>query len=280
MAEGRYGWIRAEARKALTLSGATGPHEIDAIRIAKALDVDIVDGGLVGATERITMIGGRARIRVCDQIVLKGRRCFTIAHAIGHKACGHLIEADGDVNRWIDAACSGRTKQDEREADVFSTEVLAPAAWVRPYCDVRRVDLDAVHTIVRDFPVSPVMAAMRFVELSTQACAVVYSEQGSVRWARGSRSFPRLVAREMCIPATSIAREWFGTSVIDTHVRAGLARSWFPDCARVEDRAEIFEHAMLIPEPGWGGVLSLLWIPQIAPRAERIRAAKKIASPI
>jgi hypothetical protein len=29
----------------------------------------------------------------------------------------------------------------------------------------------------------------------------------------------------------------------------------------VTAETEIVEHAMVIPEPGWGGVLSLLWLP-------------------
>lgn len=254
MAGGVYGWIRAAARQGLTLSGATRPDHIDPVRVAKALDVDVVEGGIDGATERITMFRGRARIRVSNQIVLAGRRQFTIAHAIGHHVAKHVVAAGADVDGWIDAACSGRTKRDEREADVYATEMLTPADWVRTHCDVTRIDLDSVHVIARTFPVSPVMAAMRLVELSPRACAVVYSENGVARWAKGSRSCPRLIERGAAVPGRSIAS---GTGTLEAP-RRSAARAWFPLSARMSPAAEAVEYALRIPEPGWGGVLSLI----------------------
>lgn len=280
MTRGRYGWIRDAARNALTLSGATGPREIDVLRVAQALDIDVTYGGVVGATERITMIGGRARIRVSDQIVLDGRRYFTIGHAIGHKACGHVLATDGDVKAWIDAACGGRTKGDEREANVFATELLTPEPWVRPYCDAARVDLAAVESITRTFPVSPVMAAMRFVELTRHACAVVYAERGAIKWARGSRTFPRVIAHEMHVPAQSLAADFFDRGLVSTAARDGNARSWLPNATRITDHTAIIEHALQVPEPDWGGVLSLLWIPEMPARSNELVDAKKIASPM
>lgn len=255
MAGGVYGRIRAAARQALTLSGATRPEHIDPIRVAKALDIDVVEGGIDGATERITMFAGRARIRVSKHIVLHGRRQFTVAHAIGHHVSKHVVAANADVDAWMQAACSGRTKRDEREADVYATEMLSPADWVREHCDVTRIDLDGVRDIARTFPVSPVMAAMRLVELSPKACAVVYSENGVVRWAKGSRACPRLIERGVRAPETSIAAERAASA---DRRDAANARAWFPQSARVTTSTEVTEHALGVPEPGWGGVLSLL----------------------
>lgn len=256
MAGGGYASVREAAWRGLTLSGATRPDEIDPVRVAKALDIDVVEGGIAGAAERITMFGNRARIRVTDQIVLLGRRQFTIAHAIGHHVRKHVIASNGDVHGWIDLACSGRTKRDEREADVYARELLTPAQWVRAYCDVMRIDLDGVNAVASTFRVSPVMAAMRLVELSPRACAVVYSEHGRVKWAKGSRSCPRLPERGMVVPPGSIAACLAsGSATSGSHHAA--AGTWFPLSARA-GFAEVTEHATRIPEPGWGGVLSVL----------------------
>lgn len=258
---GRLAWIREEARRALLLAGATRPDQIDPIRTAKALAMDVAYGGIDGATERITMIGDRARIRVSDAIALPGRENFTIAHAIGHKVCGHAIAVDGSIDVWIRDACSSRGRKDERESDMFATEHLTPEAWVRPYCAVESIDLEVVHAISGVFPVSPVMAAMRFVELTHHACAVVYAERGAVKWAKGNRAFPRKIETGMQVPAGSIAREFFDRNAICDFGWHQRARSWLPISARITDRTQIIEHAMIVPEPGWGGVLSLLWIP-------------------
>ena len=245
------------------LAGATRPDQIDPLRTAKALEIDVAYGGIDGATERITMIGRRARIRVSDGIVLRGRENFTVSHAIGHKVCGHAIAADGDVAGWIKTACGNRGTKDERESDVFATEHLTPEDWVRPYCSVARVDLDAAYAIARVFPVSPVMAAVRFIELSRHACAVVYAERGAVKWAKANRAFPRQIQPGMCVPEGSIARGFFDRCVISDRAQHSRARGWLPESTRITDQTEIIEHAMVVPEPGWGGVLSLLWIPNL-----------------
>jgi hypothetical protein len=269
---GRRAWIRAEARRALVLAGATRPDEIDPIRTAKALDIDIVYGGITGATERISMAGDRARIRISDAIVLPGRRSFTTAHAIGHKVCGHAIAIENDVEGWMHSACGRRGSIEERESDVFATEHLTPEPWARPYCIVPTVDLAAVHAIVRVFPVSPVMAAMRFVELTHHACAVVYAQNGSVKWSKGSRTFPTRIQPGTYVPEGSLARGFFDSRAISDLARHSAAHAWVPSSQSIAEDLEIIEHAEVVPEPGWGGVLSLLWIPNMRPDARATAA--------
>jgi Zn-dependent peptidase ImmA (M78 family) len=264
MARGRRAWIRKEALRALALAGATGPDQIDPVRTAKVYDIDVAYGGITGAAERISMVGGRARIRISDAIVQPGRRAFTLVHGIGHKVCGHTIARDGDVEGWIRSACGRRGSVEEREADVFATEHLTPEPWVRPYCTTPTVDLDAVHTIARVFPVSPVMAAMRYVELTDHACAVVYAERGQVKWFKGSRAFPGRIERGAHVPERSSARAYFDSGVISDAAHPLAACAWLPWSQRIEATTELIEHEMIVPEPGWGGVLVILWIPAVA----------------
>ena len=272
MARGRRAWIRKEARRALLLAGAQRPDQIDPIQTAKALEIELAYGGITGAAERISMLAGRGRIRITDAIVQPGRRSFTTAHAIGHFVCGHTIASDGGVDGWIQYACSRRGSVEERESDVFATEHLTPAPWTRPYCEVDKVDLEAVRTISRVFPVSPVMAAMRFVELTHHACAVVYAEARAIRWWKGSRAFPARMFKKAPVPSSSIAHEFFETGAISDRTRTIAARAWLPSSERITETTEMIEHAEVVPEPGWGGVLSLLWIPSIAPRVKHVAA--------
>jgi hypothetical protein len=276
VARGRWEWIRAEAARHLALVGAQYPDQIDALRLASALDIEVVFGGIGGATERIMKVDGRTRIRISDAIVQRGRREFTAAHAIGHAVCGHTIPLERDVETWIAYACASRHAREERECDVFATEFLTPTAWVRPYCSLGKLDLDAVGAIARVFPVSFVMAAMRFVELTALTCAIVYAEDGFVRWSRGSGAFPCRIHPGMRVPGGSIARGYFDRGATSDAPNRLLARSWLRSTAKIGVATEIVEHAIVIPEPGWGGVLSLLWIPDLS-RAQRTNvSAKKI----
>jgi hypothetical protein len=273
MARSRWAWIREEAERCLLLTGAQRPDQIDALALAKRLDIEVTCGAITGATERITTTGNRVRIRISDAIVQAGRRSFTTAHAIGHAICGHAIPIDGDVEGWIAAACASRGTREERECDVFATEYLTPTSWVAPYCAVPVVDPGAVRTIASTFRVSPVMAAIRFAELTHHACAIVYAERGIVVWSRGSRTFPSRIQPGTRVPDGSIARAFFDQHVISDGARHLGARAWLRSSAKITSTTEIIEHAEVVPEPGWGGVLSLLWLPRLPQAAIAAAAA-------
>jgi Zn-dependent peptidase ImmA (M78 family) len=254
---------RELARDLLVLVGARTPEQIDPIETAKELGIEVAFGDLDGATARIFRIGSKARIRVSDQIVTQGRKRMSIGHEIGHHVLGHEIPSEGDAASWFRCSCAQRDKNQERDADVFAVEHLAPEAMVAPYCAVTPVDLDAVHAIEQRFVTSPVMAAMRLVELSPQPCAVVYSEHGRIVWMKPSKTFPSYFARGTVLATDSIAGGYFDRGKIEPGPRTTLSAScWFGSRSRIAPNLEITEHAMVVPEPGWGGVLSLLWLPQ------------------
>jgi hypothetical protein len=133
---------------------------------------------------------------------------------------------------------------------------------VKPYCDVTPVNLHAVRTIADVFATSPVMSAMRFVELSSERCAAVYSEAGLVKWAKRSRTFSAYIAQGTRLPRETVAGDYYDRGVISDAAQSRPAGTWLGSSELAADAAEIVEHATVIPEPGWGGVLSLLWIPR------------------
>jgi len=110
------------------------------------------------------------------------------------------------------------------------------------------------------------MAALRLVELSTHACAVAYTEAGRVRWMKPSRTFPAFVAKGTSVAPGSIALDYFEKRTIPHVARRTCAACWVPaEVLGEQNELEIVEHAQVIPESGWGGVMSLLWIPGFVP---------------
>lgn len=101
-----------------------------------------------------------------------------------------------------------------------------------------------------------------------------------MKWARGSRTFPRVVAREMRLPRASIAADFFDRGVLCTSPREQIARTWLPSTTRITDYTALIEHALHVPEPEWGGVLSLLWIPEMPVRIDNAFDREKIAPPM
>jgi hypothetical protein len=252
---------RQIAHDLLVRVGARNPEDIDPILTAKDQGIEVAFGHLDGAAARIFHIGGKARIRVSDRIVTKGRQRVSIMHEVGHFALGHELPQEGDAASWLKTSCSHRSKRDERDADILAVEHLTPEPMVSPYCAVKPIDLNAVRTIERVFVASPVMSAMRLVELSPEPCAVVYSVRGIVRWMKPSRSFPGYLTGGMHLAPESVAFGYFDRGALIDVPTPMRARAWLGMNRHVTADTQIIEHAMVIPEPGWGGVMSLLWLP-------------------
>jgi Zn-dependent peptidase ImmA (M78 family) len=243
---------RRLAREVLWECGMDEPSKIDPFAIVGRHKIEVTYARLDGASARIFRHGDHAIIRVSDQIVQLGRLRFTIAHEVAHFLLGHKIPVEAALEANARAPFS---VHQEREADVFATEFLMPAAWVAAYCHGTITSLSVVHSIAQAFRVSNVAAAVRRVELADAPCAVAYSERGQVVWAKGSGAFSRRIQSQRKIGSGSVASEYFERGVLYSAPRVVPAAAWFgPDAAPNVDA--LIEHAELVPEPGWGGVLS------------------------
>lgn len=247
-----YARARRLARELLWECGVDDPSKIDPLLIVGRRKLIVIYGKLDGATAQILRQGERAIIRVSDQIVQIGRRRFTIAHELGHYLLGHRIPTELELG-----TVAPFSAHQEREADVFAVEFLMPEAWVAPMCTVAP-SLAAIHEIAKTFRTSIVASAVRFVEFSSAQCAVVYSEAGNVVWAKRSRTFPGRIPAQFKIGAGSIARDLHERAVVDGWARSVPASAWFGNYVPASVGSSLLEHAEVVPEPGWGGVLSLL----------------------
>ena len=247
---------RRLAREAHWECGIDEPSKIDPLVLVGRREIELTYTRLDGATARIFRNGDRAIIRVSDQIVQLGRRRFTIAHECGHFILEHRIPEEADMA----GNTSPFTVYQEREADVFASEFLMPEAWVVPYCVGFAPKLSTVHRIAEAFRVSNVAAAVRYVESSDAACAVVYSEKGHVMWARGSRTFPRRIPAQLKIGSDSMAADYYARGVLDSSRRVVPAHAWLGSIGRVAEVPVLLEQSEVVPEPGWGGILSLICV--------------------
>jgi len=241
--------------------GARTPEQIDPIETAKELQIQVVFGHLTGATARIYRIGDKARIRVSEQIVTEGRRRMSIMHEVAHFALDHEIPREGDLVSCFETSCARRSKRDERDADVLAVEHLTPEPMVKSYCEVTPVDFAAVEPIEHLFLTSRVMAAVRFVELSPEACAVVYSDAARVKWMKPSRTFPGFLKKGTAVGPGTVAAEVFASGTVCDVPRTMTATSWLGTSSKHTAERQLVEDATMIAGHGWGGVLSMLWLP-------------------
>lgn len=251
MVRRQYARARKLARQVLWECGIDDPSKIDPLKIVAHLNIVVIYGPLDGPTAHIFRNGDRAVMRVSNTIVQAGRRNFTIAHELGHYVLGHGIASGPEL------VPTDRTPYQEREADVFAAELLMPEELVAPHIAMP-ASLATVRSIGDTFRTSIVASARRYVELTDQSCALVFSKDGHVVWTKHSRSFPGRIPHQLRIGRGTIAADFHAANAntLDEKERVVLASAWF--AAGNAPVASLVEHAELVPEPGWGGVLSLL----------------------
>jgi len=122
------------------------------------------------------------------------RRRFTIGHELGH-----FLIPSHKGNRQCSAADLRETRRDnerrrqEAEANRFSAGLLMPRPWfVRDIRGLGEADVTHVQTLAKKYKTSLEACANRYIELTDDTCALVFSKDGVVRYARRADKFPSL----------------------------------------------------------------------------------------
>jgi hypothetical protein len=234
--------------------------DIDVEGIAAVLGLDVRRGRLPGADARLVGANDIGIIRLSTKIDHEGAQRFSVAHELGHRQLSHRsaavpscehVSVHGHVDRGVEA-----------EANAFAAELLMPERMLRRRCEVSPVSLDCARAIADAYRVSLVAAALRFVELTSERCAVVFSRAGRVAWAARSDTFVPFIDRGRHLCAAGLAFDWFRDGTRCEGSQPVPADAWFDHDA--DPDVDIIEDAVSLV--GAGGVLSLLWIPESSAR--------------
>ena len=251
----RIARARRAARSLLRGFGVESPEHIAIEAMAAAVGAEIVvsPDPVDSASARLVRVGDHAAIRVSARIINEGARRFSIAHELGHLVLDH----EQSLASLCGVSLPGAGADLEAEANAFAAELLMPEALLRRRCEVSPVDLEIAHGIARDFRVSLVAAARRFIELTSERCALVYASGGIVRWVARSATFAPSITSGRRVDPDSLAHDVVRGKV-DDGPQDVPASSWLD--MSDDGGTEIVEHAAPIPEVG--AVASLLWIPE------------------
>lgn len=246
---------RAAARRELQARRIEAIDEIDVEEIAAFHRLFIVEGDLDGAEGRSVTHDGAGIIRIRADITQIERRRFIIAHEIGH--C--LLHKTGSVK-----PCTERDLfryedgNHEAEANWFAAELLMPGRMFARYCDVPEPSFGAMKMVSRMFGTTLTATSIRFVELTAERCALVWSEAGKVKWSVRSADFPEWIERGRSLSDLSHAADVFAERLVPEGFQPVPQHAWM--ARRVGGSRDLMEETLAFKR--LGAALSILWLPR------------------
>jgi Zn-dependent peptidase ImmA (M78 family) len=161
--------------------------------------IDLVDlevDGFEGALK--TDIEKTQGIILIKTGVREDRRRFTIAHELGHFLMpSHRGNGQCTSKDLHESGQGGEHRRQEAEANRFAAGLLMPSSWfTRDMSRLGEADVTHVQLLAKKYGTSLEAAVNRYVDLSDDVCAFVFSKDGVIRYVRRTDNFPRLILRK------------------------------------------------------------------------------------
>ncbi|MDW7729316.1 MAG: ImmA/IrrE family metallo-endopeptidase [Bacillota bacterium] len=214
------------------------------------VDADIESEALLIIGEKIS----RPLIAVKANKRYESRVKFSLAHELGHYIIPEHQDSKyyctlGDLNDYHE-------KSAEIEANQFAAELLIPSQWLTPEIRRHDVTLNMLKTFAEKFETSLSSTAIKVAGLCSDRIAVVYTQNGQIRWHKKSESFDLYLASGN-LKSLSIASRLYQESAI-SYEGSGLVPL---DAWSYDDRQynELYEESIYMPF--LNSTLTLLRIP-------------------
>ncbi len=251
---------------------------LDELRIVGVEDLQLLDvialerGAVVmyesldGAEARLVAVDRRAIITVSTLVENLRRRRFSVGHELGHlemhlKHSRMFLCTGRDIDDWREQRTDPNLEQ---EANDFAATLLLPERFFAPLCKATEPSLDLIDEMAETFNVSLTATAIRYLKFCDEACAIVFSQGGHIKWFRSSGEFKRIGedthlfidVRSKLDPITPAAAFFTGRAMQDRPKRIG-ASAWF-EPGNYRSDATVLEQSWSMPN--YDAVLTLLWI--------------------
>lgn len=251
-AQGRW-----DAQVFLRRYGVTSREDLRPEAWAFDNGIEIVEADLDGAAAQLIRIGDVVQIVIPTRISDYCARRFAIMHELYHFLKRHpsLSPTMMCKPKWLRGG-DRHLHVFEQGSNAFAGAGLLPDFLLRKRCEISPVSLDVPWQIAKEYDVSILTSAIRFVELSSERCAAVFSKNGVVQWVARSKTMTRRIADTQRIHRDSVAWDYHATGRLDERDQLVPAGAWFDTTSSVD----IIEHSTCRPD--YGTVLSMLWVPE------------------
>ena len=228
------------AEEIVRVRGISRPEDIDLKAIAKTLYVDVEELPLVGCEARIIGNEKNATISV-NSISSYARKRFSLGHELGHWQLHRGINfscRDEDIGRSFNS-----DKHKEREADVFSANLLMPGFLFQPLANsLGHVDFKSIDALSKKFRTSFLATAIRIIDSNVIPTIIICHDRKKRLWFKRSGDIPVWWFPQNTLDEYSFAYDILYRGVgRDERQQTVSASSWF-DCEGA-DEYEVLEQS-------------------------------------
>ncbi|KAB7725503.1 ImmA/IrrE family metallo-endopeptidase [Rudanella paleaurantiibacter] len=214
------------------------------------------ESGMTGSQGRIQFLGSTALITINSKITNKGQKRFVLAHEFGHFNLHFDLKPmfncdEESFKQWLSKGGH------EQEANEFAAELLMPKNAFAPECSGLSFTTELVRHLADRFETSLTATSRRIVEQGPFNMALVYSENGVIKWHTEHSSFPlTYIVTGAQTPLKSAAKHFFNTGLSKAKVISPDEWYFMDNAVSKYSKHRIREH--VLPLPYYNGVLSFL----------------------
>lgn len=250
------------AERVLDQLGITSPEDLQLLdSIAWERGATVLVRPMYGAEARLAALGNRAIITISSLVKDPRRKRFSVAHELGHfelhREHSVVLCSSQDIDDWKQR---GDNISPEQEANEFAAALLLPERFFASLCRDSDPSLDLVAELASTFNVSLTATALRYLRFCDEICAVVFSQDGHIKWFQSSRGFAETGAyidvRSRLAPS-SLAASIFQGHIAQTAPKRIRASVWLESGQHSPD-SYVMEQSWGMPN--YNAVLTLLWL--------------------
>lgn len=212
---------------------------------------------MTGADGRIIFGKQYSIIVINSNIRNKSKRRFVTAHEIGH------LKLHRDLARFFNCDEKAflewhKKGSHESEANQFAAELLMPSDLFKTRACELSFSLDHILNLSKTFNTSVTSTAIRYTELGTSPIALIYSQNGKIKWySRNSNFICQYFKVKEDVDENSVAFKYFKSGEVPDQPTLILPHVWFKD---FKLRADQYFYEQCFKIPSQNGVLSFVWV--------------------
>lgn len=200
---------------------------------------------------------GKGVICVNSFVTEEGRKNFTAAHELGHWCMDSFEQNAFFCPRGVIESFKPTIKPMELRANEFAAEFLMPQFIYQPLVDARSPGWNEIKELAGLSQTTLTATAIRYVDLTEEACCLIVSHEGRISWFRKSSEFRPYVQMDnrLLSPGTVAYAVSEGDMPLDRFEDV-KADNWVSGRG-VKPYTEILEWSL--PLNSYGQVLTLLY---------------------